>query len=158
MTDDESLLSASSLVSSSSPSLKLEATEPNALKEGEEVSSEGNLNLPKIDVSRPNDTDTVSIELLVILKQCQEDEKVLPSVSSSTSQQVTEPNALKEEEEVSSAGNIPKVELSRSNDTDSTTSSKVISDKRCQRRSKSYRQSRQSNRYTDGICRTIIQQ
>jgi len=65
MTDDESLLSASSLMSSS-PSLKLEATEPNALKEGEEVSSEGNLNLPKIDVSRPNDTDTTSIELLVI--------------------------------------------------------------------------------------------
>ena len=68
MTDDESLLSASSLVSSSSPSLKLEVTEPNALKEGEEVSSEGNLNLPKIDVSRPNDTDTASIELLVIKK------------------------------------------------------------------------------------------
>jgi len=61
MTDDERLLSASSLVSlSSSPSSKSEATEPNALREGEEVSSEGNLNLPKIDVSRPNDTDTAS--------------------------------------------------------------------------------------------------
>jgi len=62
MIDDESLLSASSLVSSSSPSSKLEATEPNALKEGEEVNSEGNVNLQKMDVSRPNDTDTASIE------------------------------------------------------------------------------------------------
>jgi len=44
------------------------------------------------------------------------DEKVLPSASSSTLQQGTTPNALKEEEEVSSTENIvPKVELSRSN-------------------------------------------
>ena len=59
-----------------------------------------------------------------------EDEKVLPSASSSTLQQGTEPSALKEEEEVSSAGNIPKEERLRSNDTDSTTNSKVVSDKR----------------------------
>ena len=50
-----------------------------------------------------------------------EDEKVLPSASSSTSQPDTEPNVLKEEQEGRSAGNIPKVELSRSNDTASAT-------------------------------------